>query len=641
MMILSKIRVWLVVIGFCGGWAWALPQNSPQKEIPEDVKAEIAKLHSSDPVTRTLAAYSLREKKTRALAAIPDLIWLLADDTPLKWSAGRETSPGEEAAQALGYEMGKAAFEPLLGVLGDKNPVVRERAIWALSEIAMRISMDTKTKFSPPRAVQQLLAALKDSDANVQLTAAWALRTVNDKRAVAPLIAVLQDRSLSRVKFIPRGFVSRLGEQYVNARELAASALGDIGDLGAFEPLLVALDDADPLVRRQAPQALGSIKDPRAFKPLLKLTSDKDHRVVAAAVRGLELLGDRRAINPLVAMLKDEKRDHFSLDESDIDRNIETALEKLTGKDFKAICKEYDVKESSTLVNIAENPFTAAANVPEKQPAPPPPPPAASPVPPKQKIIIQGTIRYQSGTPVMNRRFYLVEVNSKDGTVVIRSNQDGSAGIASAVTDEKGYFKAEADAGRFVRVDTPYTLIAFPGDNRKEKPFAIHTEKKANLWFTITPGSDIFDFDRSGGAIFSLKKKVELSSALGFSSLVLSAFRVNFYESGYEGTALEQRVYKNEFIDGDTRYVYWELNLDYEDPGSRIEFTIEAVWTGPDGRELTRQNFDTYTQAGWQNSWHCLGWGNDTPGAAWEPGLYSVELKCEGRRIVKASFKVL
>ena len=93
--------------------------------------------------------------------------------------------------------------------------------------------------------VNQLIGELKDRDANrkVRDDAAEALVRIGPP-AVKPLIAVLKDQ---------RGDVRSTASQ---ARSKAAQALGEINDRRAVEPLTAALNDPDLDVQRNVAAAL-------------------------------------------------------------------------------------------------------------------------------------------------------------------------------------------------------------------------------------------------------------------------------------------------------------------------------------------------------------------------------------------------
>jgi HEAT repeat protein len=107
---------------------------------------------------------------------------------------------------------------------------------------------------------------MQDEDSSLRGWAASALGEIGDTRAVEPLIAALQD-------------------QVPVVREWAAQALGEIGDARAVEPLIAALQDEDPDVRKIAAGALGQIRDARAVEFLLAALEDKNQEMIAAAHR--------------------------------------------------------------------------------------------------------------------------------------------------------------------------------------------------------------------------------------------------------------------------------------------------------------------------------------------------------------------
>ena len=112
-----------------------------------------------------------------------------------------------DAARALGKIGDPHAVEPLIGAFNDQNANVRMAAAAALDALAW--SPDTSAagaaywvakqqweKCVQIAAVEPLIAALQDQISSVREHAAWALGKIGDPRAVEPLIAALHDRSL-------------------------------------------------------------------------------------------------------------------------------------------------------------------------------------------------------------------------------------------------------------------------------------------------------------------------------------------------------------------------------------------------------------------------------------------------------------
>jgi HEAT repeat protein len=75
-------------------------------------------------------------------------------------------------------------------------------------------------------------------------------------------------------------------------------------DTTRVEPLMAALEDVDPGVRRQAVIALGDLGDRRATGAIIGSLKDRDDDVRLEAVVALGKIGDPRAVEPLIEKLK-------------------------------------------------------------------------------------------------------------------------------------------------------------------------------------------------------------------------------------------------------------------------------------------------------------------------------------------------
>ena len=113
-----------------------------------------------------------------------------------------------------------------------------------------------------------------------------------------------------------RAFNERLIQMYINnettfAVGVAASALGNLRDNRAFQPLLTAMQgDSDLNVREHAATALGMTGDSHAFQPLLEtLQGNRNVRIRAHAVYGLGFLQDERVLPILLDALRDKSAD--------------------------------------------------------------------------------------------------------------------------------------------------------------------------------------------------------------------------------------------------------------------------------------------------------------------------------------------
>jgi HEAT repeat protein len=145
---------------------------------------------------------------------------------------------------------------------------------WRVRQAALRLS----TPDDPAEKLKTLLDALEDPDDDVRNTAV-ALLTDEGKRAVMGLLRVLQQGS-------------------VNARTLAAAALGEIGSIDSLDELTAALSDESMWVRAQVTEALGKLGE-AAISALTTALKDEDIDVRKAARTALKGIGTNEALAAL------------------------------------------------------------------------------------------------------------------------------------------------------------------------------------------------------------------------------------------------------------------------------------------------------------------------------------------------------
>ncbi len=150
---------------------------SENPKTPIDAKAEprlaklTGKLSSKDARERTVAILALQVMGPGASSAVPYLIGMLDDDTPVSIQRNAirtvtvTTSPGREAAVALS-RIGEESVLPLIRSLRKDDSTTRENAAWALGTIR------------DPRAVEPLRELLWDNDAGVRQVSEWALQQI-------------------------------------------------------------------------------------------------------------------------------------------------------------------------------------------------------------------------------------------------------------------------------------------------------------------------------------------------------------------------------------------------------------------------------------------------------------------------------
>ncbi|MHB0939456.1 MAG: HEAT repeat domain-containing protein [Armatimonadota bacterium] len=147
-----------------------------------------------------------------------------------------------------------------------QDPDEREAAYAPISALDMaRMQVETAVyRFRYPSARQALLVAMHSADNGMRAKAIEALATFGPA-AVPPLLEALQDKNPS-------------------IRRAAARALGNIGDSSAVEALLQLAKERDRQVRESAISALAAIQDERTAPVMLAALRDADADIRSAAL---------------------------------------------------------------------------------------------------------------------------------------------------------------------------------------------------------------------------------------------------------------------------------------------------------------------------------------------------------------------
>jgi HEAT repeat protein len=185
----------------------------------------------------------------------------------------------EPSKKAL-IEMGKDAVPYLL----DKLSTQDAREMWTLIEILGKIGEP---------AVMPLIDSLKSKSKDVVKLASRILGDIKDKRAVVPLIQLLDKEDF-------------------NTRGYACESLGKIGDTTAFTQLSFCLKDSVEVVRKSAAVALGKMsamgrsafggKDVRAIPYLIEGLSDPHFSVRMTSASALVEIGEP-SVKSLIELL--------------------------------------------------------------------------------------------------------------------------------------------------------------------------------------------------------------------------------------------------------------------------------------------------------------------------------------------------
>ena len=233
-------------------------------------------------------------------------------------------------------------------------------------------------KLKVKKKVNPLIRALHyKKDCNVRKSAAEALKAIgwepingegiyylialNDWKklihmgtsAVEPLLEVLQDENSS------------------NLHRECIKALGEIKDKRAVEPLLNVLQKKEISLRQEAVKALGQIGDKKTVKPLISLLQNEDNSSLCGqTIRSLGSIKDKRAVEPLMEALQREIQKPRSEANAAFIIEVAGALGKI--KDERAIThlvslyNEYStylnnkIKNALLIINTERSKFYAA-----------------------------------------------------------------------------------------------------------------------------------------------------------------------------------------------------------------------------------------------------------------------------------------
>ncbi|CAO3563834.1 unnamed protein product [Mortierella alpina] len=214
--------------------------------------------------------------------------------------------------------LSEAAIQSLIGALKEENADVRSSAASALR----------KQSTLSEAAIQSLIGALKHENADVRSSAASALgkQSTLSEAAIQFLVVALKDEN-ANVSFSAastlgkqstlseaaiQSLIGTLKHENVYVRSSAASALGKQSTLSeaAIQFLIVALKDENANVRYSAVSALGnqSTLSEAAIQSLIGALKDEnaDVRWIAASALGKQSTLSEAAIQSLIGALKDE-----------------------------------------------------------------------------------------------------------------------------------------------------------------------------------------------------------------------------------------------------------------------------------------------------------------------------------------------
>jgi HEAT repeat protein len=219
-----------------------------------------------------------------------------------------------ERSEPPAPESARPIIAPAPLALADAAPPLDPRAIAQLSDPDPEVRKQGATSLWAKldrRAVELLIPLLADPDEGVRATIAIHLWD-SGQEAAEPLIAALQHadprvragaaRALSRVRDARAvaPLAALIQDPEASVRASAVATLGHYEDPRAADAIIEALDDPAPDVRRAAVYAT---RDPRALPHVLELLDGRDQMM---ALEALGRIHDPRAVEPLMRLLKTE-----------------------------------------------------------------------------------------------------------------------------------------------------------------------------------------------------------------------------------------------------------------------------------------------------------------------------------------------
>ncbi len=251
----------------------------------------IDRLSDEDPVVRATTVDALAVH--RDPSTIGALMWLLGDDS--LWVRCN-------AAEALGEIREPKVIEPLVAFL--KLGVKTELEVTGVPETYPlrfhRFSRQHDPVYSAWLQKQEV--SVPDMGLNLAVSARLALQKtgilatdvlielLNDDNPYMRYVAGQLLNAMCMRRKPLKALIAALDAPSARTRQRAALALGRLGNFGAIDALVNALDDPEPTVQLATIDALSVIKDKRAVIPLTRL-GERDESMQSAVWAALANIG--------------------------------------------------------------------------------------------------------------------------------------------------------------------------------------------------------------------------------------------------------------------------------------------------------------------------------------------------------------
>ncbi len=113
-------------------------------------------------------------------------------------------------------------------------------------------------------------------------------------------------------------------------------------------------------------------------------------------------------------------------------------------------------------------------------------------------------------------------------------------------------------------------------------------------------------------------------SSSAYAQLGATVKSLKFYEGGRDNVPMEAREY-DDFQQTDTRFVFFELTLEYPQPGKSVAFSLDFICYKANGAQFSKITANFTIQPEWIRSIHTSGYGWDAPGN-WPAGSYTLKV---------------
>jgi HEAT repeat protein len=253
------------------------------------------------------------------------------------------------AVKALAKVRDRAAVEPLLAKLDERDMGMRQEVIHALSRFpnppVVRALDSLLSQGGPPGSrlpsdgadlgetaaqslaqmgapgVRVLLDAARDADPTRRFHAGYGLSLSRDRRVVDVLLSLLEDPNdhvrnaaiwqlgWRKEKKAVLPLIDAYRTSIPRMRQTILQALGEIGDARALDALFAAAREDHPLLRMDSVAALGKFRHQRVVEALGAALSDTDEMVRHNAVLGLGSQGRAASIPMLIRATEDPSID--------------------------------------------------------------------------------------------------------------------------------------------------------------------------------------------------------------------------------------------------------------------------------------------------------------------------------------------